>query len=387
MAAYIRETGNLEFLETAVEFEDTAASGAKMIDHLRASLAFTQRNLGPHGLPLIGRADWNDCLNLNAHSENPDESFQVGPLRSQGNAESTVIAALYILAAREFAGLCDAVGLSTESQLLVESADSMAQTVKSAAWDGGWFLRAYDHSGKAIGSSDCNEGQIFIEPQGLCAMAGIGLEEGLVKAALESVAERLATSYGLCLLDPPYRSYDKSLGEIATYLPGLKENGSVFCHNNPWVIIGETMLGNGDRAMEYLRCIAPTYQTKPAVRRTEPYVFAQTIAGKAAPRPGEGKNSWLTGTASWSYVAASQYLLGIRPEIDGLRINPCIPKHWWSFKVTRLFRGAKYHIEVTNPYHTGSGVSRIQVDGQPLRSDVVPVAKAGSEVRVLVELG
>ncbi len=386
VAAYVRESGDLEFLETPVEFEDTTATGAKIIDHLRASLAFTQNNLGPHGLPLIGRADWNDCLNLNAHSDNPDESFQCGPLRSSGKAESTVIAALYVLAAREFAGLCSATGNAEEAQSILRSAETMAETVASHGWDGEWFLRAYDHNGGVIGSSTCEEGQIYIEPQGLCAMASIGLEGGLVESSLDSVAERLTTSFGICLLDPPYRAYDKSLGEIATYIPGLKENGSVFCHNNPWVIIGETVLGNGDRAMEYLRSIAPTYQTDPSIRRIEPYVYAQTIAGKAAPVPGEGKNSWLTGTASWSYVAASQYILGIRAEIDGLRVNPCIPKQWKSFKATRLFRGATYRIEVANPRGTGSGVAQISVDGQVIEGDVIPVAAAGSKTRVVVEL-
>ncbi len=385
-AAYVRETGDLDFLQTPIEFDDTTATGATMLDHLRASLAFTRNNLGPHGLPLIGRADWNDCLNLNAHSENPDESFQSGPLRSHGRAESTVIAALYIIAAREFAHLCAAVRLQDEAQSALASADVMSNAVMTQGWDGHWFLRAYDHSGRAIGSKKCDEGRIYVEPQGLCAMAHVGLNAGFVQTALDSANERLATPFGLCLLDPPYEAYDKSLGEIATYLPGLKENGSVFCHNNPWVIIGETIIGNGDRAMEYLRSIAPTYQTNPEIRKTEPYVYAQTVAGKSAPIPGEGKNSWLTGTASWSYVAASQHILGIRAEIEGLRINPCIPGDWRSFVVHRRFRGAEYRIEVVNPNGSGFGVAKIEVNGKAIDGNLVPVADAGTVTRVLVEL-
>lgn len=387
VAAYIRETGEVGFLGTRITFEDTKDSGATMLDHLRASVSFIQNNLGEHGLPLIGRADWNDCLNLNALSSDPDESFQTGPLRGNGRAESTMIAALYILATRELAGLCTAYDLSDEAQTYLEHADSMVQAVERHGWDGAWFLRAYDNNGKAVGSHRNTEGQIFVEPQGLCAMAEIGLQQGLVERALDSAADRLATPFGLCLLDPPYQAYDEALGEISTYLPGYKENGSVFCHNNPWVVIGETVAGNGDRAMEYLRCIAPTYQDDHARRRVEPYVFAQTIAGKAAQRPGEGKNSWLTGTASWAYVATTQHLLGIRPEIGGLRIRPCIPRDWAYFEVIRRFRGAFYRIKVLNPRASGTSVARIVVDGRILDGDLIPAAAAGSDVKVTVELG
>ena len=317
-----------------------------MRDHLEASLQYTLARLGAHGLPLIGRADWNDCLNLNAHSTDPDESFQTAPMRTSGSAESVMIGALFVLAARDFAALAAASGDDAARARYLSAADAMAAAIERHGWDGEWFLRAYDHSGQPVGSHRNVEGQIFIEPQALCAMAGIGAESGLVDRALQSVSERLACEFGIQLLDPPYRAYRPELGEISTYLPGYKENGSVFCHTNPWVIIAEAMRGRADKAMAYLRAIAPTYQTDPDRRRTEPYVYAQTIAGMQAAKPGEGKNSWLTGSASWSHVAVTQHILGIRPSLDGLVVDPCIPAEWPSFSVRREFRGAIYSIDV-----------------------------------------
>ena len=189
------------------------------------------------------------------------------------------------------------------------------------------------------------------------------------------------------LLDPPYRSYRSELGEISTYLPGYKENGSVFCHTNPWLIIAEALRGRADRAMQVLRAIAPTYQSDPATRRTEPYVYAQMIAGPAAATPGEGKNSWLTGTASWSHTAVTQYILGLRPTFAGLAIDPCIPADWPSFSMHRVFRGARYEIEVRNASRSGRGVRSLVVDGKPVTGNVIPLAGPGTTVRVTVELG
>ena len=273
---------------------------------------------------MIGRADWNDCLNLNAHSTDPDESFQTAPMRSSGRAESVMIGALFVLAARDFAALASALGDDAASTRYRSAAGEMSAAIEQHGWDGDWFLRAYDHAGEPVGSRGNVDGQIFLEPQALCAMAGIGGSAGLIDRALQSVAERLACDYGVQLLDPPYRSYRRELGEISTYLPGYKENGSVFCHTNPWVIIAEAMRGRSDRAMKYLRAIAPTYQSDPD-RRDEPYVYAQMVAGMHASQPGEAKNSWLTGSASWSHVAVTQYILGIRATLDGLVVDPAFP--------------------------------------------------------------
>ena len=387
VAAYVRETGKLEFLDAIVPFEDEPGGKSTMREHLEASLRYTLERLGPHGLPLIGRADWNDCLNLNANSTDPDESFQTAPMRTSGSAESVMIGALFVLAAREFAGLAVASGDESTCARYQSAAVDMAGTIERHGWDGKWFVRAYDHSGQPVGSHRNVEGQIFLEPQALCAMAGIGAKSGILDRALQSVSERLACEFGIQLLDPPYRAYRPELGEISTYLPGYKENGSVFCHTNPWMIIAEAMRGRADKAMAYLRAIAPTYQTNPDRRRTEPYVYAQMIAGMPAANPGEGKNSWLTGSASWSHVAVTQHILGIRPSLDGLIVDPCIPAEWPSFSVRREFREAIYSIEVLNPKHVCRGVARMVVDGETVIGNVIPLKKPGTTVQVRVELG
>jgi cellobiose phosphorylase len=387
VTAYLRETARLDLLDEEVSFEDAPERRATLRDHVEASLHYTLDRLGVHGLPLIGRADWNDCLNLNAHSTDPDESFQTGPMRSSGRAESVMIAALFVLAAREFAVIADRIGNAGSAAMYRDAASAMVTAIERHGWDGDWFLRAYDDAGQPVGSHVHSEGQIFLESQALCAMAGVGAERGLVDRALQSVAERLATPYGVQLLHPPYRTYHAELGEVSTYLPGYKENGSVFCHTNPWVIIAEAMRGRSDRAIDYLRAVAPTYQLDLDTRRTEPYVYAQMVAGEAAAQPGEAKNSWLTGTASWSNVAVTQYILGLRASLDGLVVDPCIPSDWPSFTATRRFRGATYRIEVVNPRGVGRGVTRLQVDGQTVAGNLVAPAADGATVLVQVELG
>ncbi len=382
VAAYVRETGDREFLDAAVPFEDAPDGGARMRDHLEASLRHTLERLGSHGLPLIGRADWNDCLNLNAHSTDPDESFQTAPMRTSGQAESVMIAALFVLAGRDYATIAP----EPDARRYRAAADAMASTIETHGWDGEWFLRAYDHDGRRIGSHGNAEGRIFLEPQALCAMAGIGAAAGLPDRALRSVSERLAGEFGVRLLEPAFQRYHAELGEISTYLPGYKENGSVFCHTNPWVIIAEAMRGRADRAMQYLRAIAPTWQADHDRRRTEPYVYAQMVAGPEAAHPGEAKNSWLTGTASWSHVAVTQYILGIRAGFDGLVVDPCVPAEWPSFSVRRAYRGAVYEIEVLNPRGTGRGVRSMVVDGKAVVGNVIPAAAPGTQVQVKVEL-
>jgi cellobiose phosphorylase len=383
VAAYVRETGRADLLDAVVPFENAPDGNATMRDHLEASLRYTLERLGAHKLPLIGRADWNDCLNLNAHSTDPDESFQTAPMRSNGRAESVMIGALFVLAARDYASLAG----STATANYRAAADAMAVAIATHGWDGEWFLRAYDDAGEPVGSRRNVEGQIFLEPQALCAMAGIGAEAGLPDRALQSVAERLASAFGVLLLDPPYRAYRSELGEISTYLPGYKENGSVFCHTNPWVIIAEAQRGRGNRAMQLLRAIAPTYQADPDTRRTEPYVYAQMVAGPQAAKPGEAKNSWLTGSASWSLVAVTQYILGLRACLDGLLVDPCIPADWASYSARRRFRGATYEIDVQNPSGAGRGVRSMTVDGKSVVGNLVPLAEPGTAVRVKVELG
>jgi len=387
-AAYIKETGDAAILDVSLPFADRPQETASLFDHLHASFHHVVNNLGPHGLPLIGRADWNDCLNLNCYSDNPDESFQTTTIDTEGVAESLMIAGLFVWCGKDYVTLCQRTGRSQEGQAARLHLDHMVEAVGRHGWDGAWFLRAYRHDGEKVGSSECRQGQIYVEPQGWCVMAGIGLEDGRAEQALNSVKAFLDTDHGVVLLYPAYSRYDKALGEISSYPQGYKENGSVFCHTNPWIVIAETLLGRGDQAFEYFAKTAPPYREQFAERhKTEPYVYAQMIAGKEAAVPGEAKNSWLTGTAAWSFYAASQYLLGIRPEFDGLRVDPCIPHSWKGFQVKRKFRGATYHIKVKNPEHVSKGVASIWVNGQPLEGEIIPCFKAGSVHKIDVVMG
>ncbi|MFR2263572.1 MAG: GH36-type glycosyl hydrolase domain-containing protein [Faecalibacterium sp.] len=387
-AAYLRETGDWSILEEQVAFENDERKAQPLMEHLRRSFRFTCTHLGPHGLPLIGRADWNDCLNLNCFSKHPGESFQItGP--SEGPvAESVFIAGMFVKYGREYAELCDRLQLADEAAAARRSIDAVEQAALTAGWDGAWFRRAYDAFGNPVGSRECTEGQIFIEPQGMCVMAGIGRETGQAAQALRSVEERLDTPYGVVLHQPAYTSYQLNLGEISSYPPGYKENAGIFCHNNPWISCAETMLGHGDRAFEVYRKTCPAYiEDISEIHRTEPYVYSQMVAGKDAPTFGEAKNSWLTGTAAWTFVNVSQYILGIQPTLDGLRVDPCIPHTLTGYTVTRRYRGAVYHIAVDNTAAVQHGVQSITVDGKALAGNVLPLAAAGTTVQVQVTMG
>lgn len=372
-AAYIKETGDFSILDEQVPFDCDPANTATLFEHLKRSFYHVVHNLGPHGLPLIGRADWNDCLNLNCFSNEPGESFQTTQNIQGRTAESVFIAGLFVYAGPDFVKLCERRGLDQEAAEAAAHIERMIEATIQHGYDGNWFLRAYDHFGDKIGSKECEEGQIFIEPQGICVMAGIGVEEGLAQRALDSVKERLETPYGIVLQNPPYSRYYDNLGEISTYPPGYKENAGIFCHNNPWIMIAETVLGHGDRAFELYTKIAPAYlEDISEIHRMEPYVYAQMIAGKDAVRHGEAKNSWLTGTAAWNYVAISQAILGIQPDYDGLRINPSIPSDWGSYTVTRVFRGDTYVITIAKPEHAASGKASVTVDGSQMEGQLVP---------------
>ncbi len=385
-AAYLKETGDFGLLDEPVAFDNDPKSAAPLFEHLRRSFHHVLDNLGPHGLPLIGRADWNDCLNLNCFSETPDEPFQTTGNRAGRTAESVFIAAMFVSVAADYATLAARLGFDVEAKWARAEADAMTAAVLEHGWDGEWFLRAYDAFGNKVGSRECPEGKIFIEPQGFCVMAGIGRSSGHALKALDSTRERLDTPYGIALNQPAYTRYHVELGEISSYPPGYKENAGIFCHNNPWIVIAETTLGRGDRAFEYYKKIAPAYlEDISEVHRLEPYVYAQMIAGRDAPRHGEAKNSWLTGTAAWNFVALSQHLLGIRPDFDGLRVRPVISKEIASFKVLRKCRGAEYEIRVRNA-GGGTRAPRLEVNGQPIDGDLVPYAPAGALVRVECEV-
>ena len=372
-AAYIKETGDFGILDAATPYDCNPDDCGTLLEHLEASFYHVVNNKGPHGLPLIGRADWNDCLNLNCFSWDPNESFQTTENQTEGSqAESLMIAGLFVVCGRDYVELCRRLGKDDEANRAQTYIDNMVEAVKKHGWDGDWYLRAYDYFGHKVGSKENEEGQIFIESQGWCTMAGIGLEEGMVKKALDSVKERLDCEHGIVLNNPPFTRYVVEYGEISTYPAGYKENAGIFCHNNPWVIIGETVLGRGDRSWEYFRKICPSYtEEHSALHKVEPYVCCQMVAGKDAARPGEGKNSWLTGTAAWMWYAITQFILGIKPSYEGLEINPCIPAGWKGFNVKRRFRGAEYHITVKNPDGVCKGIKSVTVDGQPIEGNVV----------------
>jgi len=376
--AYISETGDYSILDEMVPFENKEGSEKPLFEHLRASFSYTLNNLGPHELPLIGRADWNDCLNLNCFSDEPGESFQTcANIESQ--AESVFIAGMFVLYGRQYAELCIKRGETEEAQRAEKAVAKMNDTILTHGWDGEWFLRAYDSNGDKVGSNECIDGKILIEPQGMCVMAGVGVNSGHAAKALASAKKYLTFEYGSCLVYPAYKEYHLNLGEISSYPPGYKENGSVFCHNNPWLSIAETVLGNADEAFEIYRRICPAYiEDISDIHKTEPYVYSQTVAGQeAAGGSGEAKNSWLTGTAAWTYVNVSQYLLGIRPELNGLRISPCLPERFDNIRIKRVFRNATYNILFKRSDEKG-----LFVDGKKIESDIVPAAPANSVVNV-----
>lgn len=392
VAAYVKETGDFGILDEPVPFDNEPGTEVPLFEHLTRSFEYTVTHRGPHGLPLIGRADWNDCLNLNCFSTEPGEPFQTTENKAGGSAESVFIAAQFVMYGEQYAQLAARRGLAEAAERARGLVEDMRTAVLTAGWDGKWFLRAYDFFGNPVGTDAKPEGKIWIEPQGFAVMAGIGVgdgpddEQAPAVQALDSVEELLGTPHGLVLQYPAYTTYQIELGEVSTYPPGYKENGGIFCHNNPWVVIAETVLGRGDKAFDHYRRIAPAYREDISeVHRLEPYVYAQMIAGKEAVRAGEAKNSWLTGTAAWNFVAVSQHLLGVRPDFDGLVVDPQIGPDVPEFTVTRVARGATYVVHVTNSGARGAR-GRLVVDGKPVEGNLVAYAPAGTTVRVEVTL-
>jgi cellobiose phosphorylase len=387
VAAYLKETGDWIILDESVPYDNQPGTDKPLYCHLQRSIQYTLDRLGPHGLPLIGRADWNDCLNLNCFSDVPGQSFQTTTNKDGKVAESVFIAGLFVLAAREMADIARRRKFAKEADAITKAAEEMEKAVCTSGWDGEWFRRAYDDLGRPVGSKECEQGRIFIEPQGMCVMADIGLQDGRAKKALDSVAEHLATTHGIVLHQPAYSRYYLHLGEISTYPAGYKENASIFCHTNPWVMIAEVKNGRGDQAHDYYLRINPSARESISeVHRCEPYVYAQMIAGRDSSTPGEAKNSWLTGAAAWNYVAITQWILGIRPTYDGLAIEPVIPSNWKGFESVRSYRGTRYfiHIERRGP---GNSVA-LDVDGVAVEGFVVPLPPMGTrEVHVRVKVG
>lgn len=386
VAGYLKETGDFGFLSEPVPFDNDPAKAAPLYDHLKASFRRTAGRLGPHGLPLIGRADWNDCLNLNCFSTDPNDSFQTCTNTEGTRAESVLIAQMLLYAAPDYIAICRRMGDEAEASRAEAEVASLERAVLDSGWDGAWFLRAYDDGGRKVGSSECLDGKIYIETQGFGAMAQVGAERGYPRAALDSVARYLDTEHGAVILDPPYREYHLELGEVSSYPPGYKENGGIFCHNNPWIMIGEIRSGRPDRAFAYWAKIAPSYREEISeIHRTEPYVYAQMIAGKAAKRHGEAKNSWLTGTAAWNFVALSQWICGVRPEFDGLRVEPRFPRAIRSARMIRRFRDVEYRITVEN--RDPEGEVKLRVSGALVRGTLITDPHPEEPVLVHVTVG
>ncbi|NQV13997.1 glycosyl transferase [bacterium] len=384
---YIKETGDFAILEELVDFENDPKLATPMLEHLKRSFDHVINNLGPHALPLIGRADWNDCLNLNCFSTEPGESFQTTENKEGGQAESIFIAGMFIAYGSEYAQLCRQINEFHEAERAEKHIADMRQSMDANGWDGEWFLRAYDHFGEKVGSHSNDEGQIFIEPQGMCIMAGLGLDDGKAEQALNSVKAHLECEHGIVLNHPAYTKYKLNLGEISTYPPGYKENAGIFCHSNPWITIAETMIGRGNRAFETYQQIAPAYlEDISDLHKTEPYVYSQMIAGKDAAIPGEAKNSWLTGTAAWNFYAITRYILGIRPDYEGLIIDPCIPSEWEEYRIERKFRDVTYKIHINNPEHLEKGEVSLTIEGEKIPGNKIPFLKPGSTCNVIATI-
>jgi cellobiose phosphorylase len=386
---YIKETGDFSILDEIVPFDNNLQNTATLFEHLTVSFNHAVQNLGPHGLPLIGRADWNDCLNLNCFSNDPNESFQTTENKTEGSkAESLMIAGLFVVYGRDYVELCRELGKHQEADRAQLHIEAMVNAVKQFGWDGEWYIRAYDYYGNKIGSKENEEGKIFIESNGWCSMAGIGQELGMVEKALDSVKKMLDCKYGIVLNNPAFTKYYIEYGEISSYPAGYKENAGIFCHNNPWIMIAETGIGRGEHAWEYYKKICPAYLEEiSGLHKTEPYVYSQMIAGKDAFRPGEAKNSWLTGTAAWNYYTITRYILGIQPTYRGMFIDPCIPGDWNGFRVIRKFRGAEYDITVYNPDRVSKGVLKIVVDGMEIEGNMIPSLSDNQRHEVKVYMG
>ena len=351
-------------------FDNDETKAKSLLEHLKLSINYTLNNLGPHKLPLIGRADWNDCLNLNCFSKEPGESFQTCSNFESHKAESIFIAGMFVKYGKEYVEICKQLNDLKEVSRVSKAIEEMISAVETYGWDGEWFIRAYDAFLNPVGSKVCEEGKIFIEPQGMCVMAGIGEKNGLANKALDSVKTHLDTKYGIVLLQPAYQNYHLNLGEVSSYPPGYKENAGIFCHNNPWISCAEAYMRHGDRAFEIYKKICPSYiEDISDIHRTEPYVYSQMIAGIDAPHFGEAKNSWLTGTSAWTLVNITQYILGIIPTLEGLKVDPVLPNSINEFKIERLYRGTRYHIEAKR----GNKYSMI-VDEKEIIGNIVPLS-------------
>jgi cellobiose phosphorylase len=368
--SYVKETGDIRFLETNVPF--VGGEKGTIYEHMAHAINFTLTHLGPHDLPKIYFADWNDCLNLTHDKE---------------IAESVMVAQMLVYGAREMARMAEILGKKEEVKKYKDIAEEMKKKINKVAWDGNWYIRAFDEDQEPVGSSKNKEGQIYLETQAWGVLSAVAEKDQAIKC-MDAVRKQLWTKHGIMLMTPPYSIFIPKYGSICVYPPGLKENGAIFCHPNPWAMIAECIIGRGDCAYEYYKAIQPAARNEIAdLHKTEPYIYCQMIAGRPHKDFGEGKNSWLTGSACWNFIAVSQWILGIRPDYNGLLVDPCIPKSWKGFQVKRFFRGSTYYITVRNPEGVSKGVKSVTLDNKRLPSNLIPPDKGGKEHHVEVIMG
>jgi len=353
VSLYCKETGDLDFLARKVKFRDRGSG--TIFEHTRRALDASWRLVGRHGLCLTGTADWNDAVN------------------PPPGSESVFVSMLYCKALTEAAELATRLGEKRLARLWLQRYKTMKQRINRYGWDGKWYRRHLLPDGSAVGSATCREGKIFLEPQAWSIISGVATPKR-AKTVIASIKRYLLTPHGVKLVHPPFSSYDPTVGSVGIFRPGLKENGSVFCHTNPWVTVAMCMMGLGDDALDVLRRISPVHRNKIIeIHQNEPYVFSQFIAAPPHPQAGRAWNAWLTGTASWAYIAATQYILGIRPDFDGLIIDPCIPRSWRRITVSRKFRGTTYEITILNPRGRSGPVTQLTVNGRTVKGNRVPL--------------
>ena len=370
---YIRETGDFGFADEKYAYADTfdpeTGEGEKetVFDHMKRILDFSAREIGPHGICKGLRADWNDCLNL-------------------GGGESAMVSFLHHWALVHFCALGHR--LRRDVAAYEKMAANIRENCERELWNGSWYTRGFTSSGRAIGSPECKEGRVFMESNTWAVLSGAASHEH-GRAAMDAVDQFLYTPYGLKLCDPAYSEPDDEVGFVTRVYKGLKENAAIFSHPNPWAWAAEAVLGRGDRAMKFFDALCPYSQNdKIETRKAEPYMYCQFIAGPDHSAFGRAHHPFMTGSAGWSYFAATRYMLGIRPDFDSLIIDPCIPSSWPSFTVRRVWRDALYNITVENPRRVSRGVKECLLNGKPVicndKGAQIPVQSVGSENLITV---
>lgn len=370
ITSYIQESGDLKFMDEIVPLADNGGN-ISIYEHIQRALEYTHTRRGDHGIPLIGNADWNDTLNLWGDNR---------------RGESVMVAQQFVLACREAAELAARIGKTKDAEQYMQWSEEMKKTINEVAWDGEWYIRAFGDRGEPIGSHKCVEGKIFLNSQSWALISGVADKERGIKC-MDSARKYMFTKFGMKALEPPFSKYSRYLGIISRYNLDRKENGGIFSHTNPWVVAAECILGRGELALEYYKTISPVSRNNKAEQcLTEPYVTSQSLVGPHNPNFGNGSNSWMTGSATTMFGCMANNIMGITGRLDGLDINPCIPKAWKEVGITRNYRGTIYKIKVINSAAVNKGVKKVLVDGKPV-TGLVPPKPGQKECNVELHLG